>query len=547
LFLGLFVFTTAIAIQLPNLNTHLFTDVLNTPALSGYKTTVKWGNMNQLDLPNKYKVNWKGYLTVKYGKMSILEKLHNEGSDNIDLNKEGTVLSFENQTGPDNDGIIIQIDPTTSDQVPTLTYKNTVSKEEYSFSLNENLYSKESFSYKLHAIEIQSMLAAEKITPPHLPTAAELESGQNSGSTATDTSNTGGTPPTDTSNSGGTTPTDTSNSGGTPPTDTSNSGGTTPTDTSNSGGTTPTDTSNTGGNTPADISNTGGNTPADTPNTGDTSTNTNTTNPSENPIQDANSTENIDTINNPESTPDINTENPPAENNTDNSTQTPTNDNNSNQNSENNNSEQNSSSEIIKETTSSPEILTNYILATKYVREISKNDYSKTLEAEPNIIEQLKDSPDTIKDIISSPDLNFVFIPNQKISFSPQQFSFNQSRKTSQDLGEIVFVQNKQTTWNTYLTVTDFVSLSGEGTIPASAITINPGEIKMLTTKEAEDIIAPGTEKTLNGSSDSATLVSVQPHTANQYFFVMRPRVSIEVPPGTLPGLYRAEISVKVL
>jgi len=115
-FFGLLAITITITSSLHANTKQYLADILNTPSLNGYITTIKWGNMEKLTLPEKYHTNWHGNIGVKFGTMTIKEKLNLEETDKIYLNKDQTVLSFNNQTGQDNDGIILQIDPTSPDK-----------------------------------------------------------------------------------------------------------------------------------------------------------------------------------------------------------------------------------------------------------------------------------------------------------------------------------------------------------------------------------------------------------------------------------------------
>ncbi len=200
---------------------------------------------------------------------------------------------------------------------------------------------------------------------------------------------------------------------------------------------------------------------------------------------------------------------------------------------------------IIKDLPSSPEILSQYILNSDFVQQVSSANNSATITAAPALISKLKDTPLTIQEISASADQNFIFVPNQKIKLTPQQFSFDQSKISSQVLGEIIFVQNKDISWNTYLSISNFVAVSGKGTIPASNVTIIPGSITMINQTGENPLITAGNRHRMSGSNDQATLVSVTPSGQGEAIFSMHPEIFLEVPPSTLPGLYRAEISIK--
>lgn len=203
--------------------------------------------------------------------------------------------------------------------------------------------------------------------------------------------------------------------------------------------------------------------------------------------------------------------------------------------------------EIIEDIPASPEVLSEYILNSNYVEEVISENNSTRVTADPLLIEKLKDTPITIQEIAATPELNFIFIPNEPIELVPQQFSFDQSRTTSQEIGEIVFVQNKLSSWNTYFSISDFVSVAGRGQIPASNVSIAPGNIKLINQNGEEAFIESGSARRLSGSDDQATLVTVTPQGEGETIFSMKPQLSVEIPANTPPGLYRAEISIKVL
>jgi hypothetical protein len=181
------------------------------------------------------------------------------------------------------------------------------------------------------------------------------------------------------------------------------------------------------------------------------------------------------------------------------------------------------------------------------VDEVIKENELTTVKADPSLIRALQDAPITIEEITATPDLNYIFIPSGKVKFSPQNFSFNKSHESAQDLGQFIFVQNKESAWNSYVTVTNFVSTTGKGTIPVSAVTITPGEIRMISTDPTATVIESGDQKTLQNSFDKSLLVSIQPQDDSEAIFVMNPKINVTIPPGTPPGIYHAEISIKTL
>ncbi len=202
---------------------------------------------------------------------------------------------------------------------------------------------------------------------------------------------------------------------------------------------------------------------------------------------------------------------------------------------------------VIEDIPSTPESLSEYILNSNYVYTIATQDSTTKVISDPALIDALGSEPGTLEELVATPDLNFIFIPNQKVKFTPQQFSFDNSKITFENIGDIIFVQNRETAWNTYVTVTNFVSLNGRSVIPASAITIEPGEIRMISSDAVETIIQAGEEKQLQDSEDQSLLVQIDPQNAEEAIFVMNPSIKVEVPPETPPGIYRAEISIKTL
>ncbi len=202
---------------------------------------------------------------------------------------------------------------------------------------------------------------------------------------------------------------------------------------------------------------------------------------------------------------------------------------------------------IFEDIPSTQDVFTEYILTSDYVDQVNTENSLTKIDADPRLIKSLEQTPETIQEITATPDLNFVFIPNKKVKFGSQQFSFSKPSMTSQQFGEIIFVQNKETVWNTYVTVTDFVSLSGTATIPASAITIDPGLITVLDDTKDVSVLNKGEIKKFKDSFDESLLVEVLPKDATRAIFSMTPTFHIEVPAGTPPGLYQAEISIKTL
>lgn len=203
--------------------------------------------------------------------------------------------------------------------------------------------------------------------------------------------------------------------------------------------------------------------------------------------------------------------------------------------------------EVISDLPASAETLSSYILNSNYVQEVSSENQITTVTADPALIAALQDAPDTITDITSTEELNFLFVPDEKIRFTPQSFSFKETKTVTQDLGRIVFVQNRESDWNTYISVTDLVSVSGKGSIQASNINVDPGQVKILSGEAANSTIEAGPSRKLSGSGDPSLLANISPVNSEQIVFSLNPKLSITVPASTSPGTYRGQISIKVL
>jgi hypothetical protein len=203
--------------------------------------------------------------------------------------------------------------------------------------------------------------------------------------------------------------------------------------------------------------------------------------------------------------------------------------------------------DLIQDIPASPDVISEYILNSDYVEELTSENQTATIKSSPALIDTLKDAPLTIQELTSTPDLNFIFLPNEKIKLSPQNFSFSDRKISSQELNEIVFVQRKNTPWTAYFSITNFVSVSGNAAIPADNVSIVPGKISITNQSGNIPQLLVGKEKQLTGINDLATLVSITPQGEGETTFSMRPRINVNIPAKTPPGLYKATISIKVL
>lgn len=408
-----------------NKSSDLKTDLIsqNTKA---YLTTIRFGNFPERQISKDSKVQWNGTLQINQGKITVVQKLHNEPSDQIYLNQDGNTLYFNNITGPDNDGIILLIKTDPSGEKPQLRYHNSLSGKDQTIDLEKTLNQPANISYKNFGMEIISEIAGSTITAYINNTAYNLK-------------------------------------------------------------------------------------------TIDTDTET---------IEEITSTEEIESISEDFATPEVETATIPSDQLK---------------------NELNLLQEIINEIPASSEILTDYILNSDHVEEVTYDSNVTTVKADENLINTLKETPLTIDELTSSPEINFVFTPNEKINLTPQQFSFTETRTSSQVLGEIVLVQNRQSNWATSISISDFESLSGGATISAENVVVNPGKVKIISQKGDAADINPGQEHRFNGSNDQATLVNIIPNNNEKTIFSIQPTLSVRVPAGTPPGRYKANITIRVL
>lgn len=200
---------------------------------------------------------------------------------------------------------------------------------------------------------------------------------------------------------------------------------------------------------------------------------------------------------------------------------------------------------FTEELPATPEVLADFILNSDYVDAITNGQNTNKVETDPVLIKALEASKEILHEITASSELNFLFIPNEVISFPPQEFSFNRNKISAQNLGTLIFVQNQDAPWNTYVKTTDFVSLSGKGTISASALTITPGKAEVLI-QDGVGKIEVGKEKKFQNSNDENILVNVKADNQTQAF-VLNPVLEIKIPPNTLPGKYQGTLTITSL
>jgi len=204
---------------------------------------------------------------------------------------------------------------------------------------------------------------------------------------------------------------------------------------------------------------------------------------------------------------------------------------------------------IFQDIPATPEVLSEFILTSDYVKKITTENALTKIETDPTLIKALEATPEIIEEITATPNLNFTFVPSGTVTFPPQQFSFKQDKTTTQDLGTIIFVQNKETPWNTYIGTTNFVSLSGRGVIAAGNLTVIPGDAKILKQEDGAQV-NEGTQRTMQGTFDKSIIVNVQPDiqtSDTKTIFSMNPQLKIKIPKGTPPGRYRGLLTITSL
>lgn len=201
---------------------------------------------------------------------------------------------------------------------------------------------------------------------------------------------------------------------------------------------------------------------------------------------------------------------------------------------------------FIEELPATREALSDFILQSDYVEKIVEENSTRKVETDTILIKALEATPEVLAEVAATPDLNFLFIPTETINFPAQEFSFNEDKDSQQELGTLIFVQNKEEPWNTFIGTTDFQLLSGSAIIPASALTIIPGQPTVLKDSVNGKITA-GPDTQLSGSFSRTTLVNVDATPGQNEVFVLNPKLRIRIPRGTPAGTYRGELTITSL
>jgi hypothetical protein len=364
---------------------------------NAYVLTVKWGNFRWGDAesnrpaPRKTQ-SWNGKISFSDARISISDYLHFENDDSAEITDYNTALLYRNTTGPDNDGIVLFVEPTTN-KPPAVTYENYDTGERYRFEITNYLNVPGIYPYRNLGVYFKTALG-----PEHAVTALAEEL---------------------------------------------------------------------------------------------------------------------------EATPEQEATPPPGA----------------------------AVPELVnlfmEDLPATPEALADFVLSSDYVETIATERKTTQVQADSILLNALAATPDVLAEIAATPDLNFIFIPDDTIMFPPQEFSFNDTKVSTEDIGTMIFIQNKGTPWNTYVSTTDFTSLSGGYVIPASSLTIIPGEPILLIKDGAS--VQPGNARTFKGTADKSVLVDVEPESDSKQMFIMNPVLQVRVPPGTRPGRYRGMLTVTSL
>lgn len=364
-----------------------------------YEVTIKWGNVRGLILPENYRKNWEGRISFENAHITIMDLLHFEKEDNAEIKQEGKTIDFKVTTGPDNDGIVLKIDPVGTD-IPRIIYEDFTKGTQREFKITDFLNTAGVFPDSVFAIYIKTEIKSDYTSPESLP--------EGEATSEIEATNEVNTPP--------------------PP---------------------------------------------------------------------------------PSTIPHL-------------------------------------QNLFVQDLPPTPEVLAHFILDSDYVKDTVTEQTTKKMHVDKILREALQATPEVLAEIGASPDVNFIFIPTEKINFPPQEFSFQENKVSVQNLGTLIFVQNKETPWNTYVEATDLVSLSGKGTIPASSLTLIPGDATSLQGDNGAEI-HPGDRRTFSGALDKAVLVNVDPAKNSQQMFTMNPILQISVPSGTLAGRYRGTLTITTL
>lgn len=366
--------------------------ITSLPAHS-YRMAVKWGNFRNLAIPDSYRKEWEGSLSFRDSTVSIVDYLHFEKSDKAEISSDNTTLFFKNVTGPDNDGLILDIESTGAN-IPEITYRDARTGEKYVFPVTSFIDAAVIYPSGLFATSFKT-----EPGPEHMMMAL---------------------------------------------------------------------------------------------------------------AEDLEATPEI------EATPTPGARIPELEN------------------------------LFVEDLPATPEVLADFILDSNYVNRITTERKTSLVSTDPILIEALAATPEVLAEISASPDLNFIFVPDEMVKFPPQEFSFDETKVTVENLGAMIFVQNKGTPWNTYVGTTDFTSISGDSVIPAYALTIIPGD-PIIIGGQDEAVIEPGNPRSFQGTADKSILVNVDPGTSSRQIFIMNPQLQVRIPPGTLPGHYRGTLTITSL
>ncbi|MBD3328306.1 DUF916 domain-containing protein [Candidatus Peregrinibacteria bacterium] len=402
--------------------------------LESYDLTIKWGDYRIPHLKNFPQKDWKGSIEIQNGTVSIKEYLHFEKNDKAEITNGKSAISFNLETGPDNDGIVLEVKPDGKEE-PVIIYKEDNYPYEYRFPISFYIYSSGLFPNGIHstyfktepglsvkeksAKNLQKLLKEQSATPNAKELQSELDE----------------------------------------------------------------------------------------------------------LMAELEATKNVAQI-------------PELEN------------------------------LFIEELPASPEVLSSFILDSDYVEEITDVDSTKKIKSDKILIEALKATPEILEDIVATPDLNFIFIPADTITFPPVEFSFHETQLVSKPIGTLIFIQNKEASWNTYVSTSNFKLLSGDKEIQASALTIDPGEVRTISQKDLAKK-NPGIKRRFGTSQSKATLIDVDPEPQEKEepkvfdlegnpiiepkpkkpgeVFIMEPVLELVIPNGTQAGTYQGELTISAL
>jgi predicted HTH domain antitoxin len=225
---------------------------------------------------------------------------------------------------------------------------------------------------------------------------------------------------------------------------------------------------------------------------------------------------------------------------------------------------------FMEELPATPDAMFEYIVSSDYVAKKIQINQNQKIEADPLLIRALAATPEILAEITSTPDLNFVFVPNETVIFPPITFSFDSSASTAKNIGSLIFVQNKQEPWNTYIRTTDFNSLSSGHKIPASAVELYPGEPIILGEFKIKDnevkdgkknnglagsissdgsiatssLVTSGKIHKFTDTFDEASLIYIEPSPGKKVVFQLNPSLKISIPANTPPGTYQGALTI---